>query len=489
VRRGAHFIDGAAASFSGEPELAVVSPYRGEPLGTIPCGGEAAVGQAVGAAACALRRWRATPLARRIGCLEALARRIAEERERLALRLVEEAGKTIRNARLELENVLAALRYFGEEAPRRLPGFDLPGEEGFTPRVVRDPVGVVAAIVPTNFPLQLLSWKLAPAVLAGCTVVGKPDPRTPFATLRLAELALEAGFPPGVVNVVQGPVETGARLVRHPGVAKVAFTGSVRAGRDVYQAAAQRIKRVTLELGGCSPLVVWVDADLKRWMGAVLQRSFYNSGQYCFRINRALVHARRYDEFLEELVGAASRLVVGDPADERTDLGPLIDRAARERVAGRIADAERRGARVCLDGRRIASPAGTLIGPSVLADVPSGAQVLEEETFGPVVAARAVGDLEEAIALANGTPYGLAAFALTEDPGTGARLAEELEAGTVWINALDRSSLELPFGGVKQSGIGVEKSRYAFDEYLQPRALYLGLRLGEGPSPPAAGAE
>ena len=478
MSRASHWIDGAAAGFAGERELEVASPWSGGAIGRIPAGGALAVESAVASAARAFRAWRRTPLAERIRCLDALGARVEAERGELERLLVAEAGKTIRNARLELGNLLAAFRYFRDEAPHRLPGFDLAGDGAFTPRVARDPLGVAVAIVPFNFPLQLLSWKLCPAMLAGCTVVCKPDPRTPLSTARLAEWASAAGWPPGVFNVVHGDGATGASLVGHPGVAKIAFTGSVAAGRAVYRSAAERIKRVTLELGGCSPLVVCEDADLDRWMDGVLQRAFYNSGQYCFRVNRALVERRRYDEFLERFTKAAAKLVVGDPAEERTDLGPLIDRASRERVAERIGSAERCGARVCLDGRRLGSAAGTLIGPTLLADVPAPAEVLHEETFGPVLAALPFDELDEAVALANATDYGLAAFALTEDPVRGARLAEDLEAGTVWVNALDKSVIALPFGGVKQSGIGLEKSQWAFDEYLSTRALYLGFAPG-----------
>lgn len=472
--RAAHWIDGARAAFRGESEIPVCSPYSGDVIGRIAVGGGPAVERAVEAANRAFRGWRRTPLEQRLERLQALAGRVEAERENLAELLVAEVGKTIRDARLEVKNVLAAFRYFAKEAPLRVPGFDLPGHADCTPRIARDPVGVVAAIVPFNFPIQLLSWKLCPAVLAGCSVVCKPDPRTPLSAARLAEWASEAGWPPGLFNVVHGDGETGSRLVAHPGVAKIAFTGSVAVGRSVYRTAAERIKRVTLELGGCSPLVVCGDADLDRWLGDVLRRAFYNSGQYCFRINRALVQRRRYEEFVERFAKAAARLVVGDPSEERTDLGPLIDPPSRERVIDRIASAERRGARVCLDGRALVSPAGTLVGPTLLADVPAGAEVLEDETFGPVVAAVAFDDLAEGIALANATEYGLAAFALTEDRAAGLRLGDELEAGSVWVNALDKSLIELPFGGVKQSGIGVEKSQWAFDEYLQPRALYLG---------------
>jgi acyl-CoA reductase-like NAD-dependent aldehyde dehydrogenase len=480
VSGAAHWIGGAPARFAGETEREVRSPWSGEAVGAVPIGSPAAVEAAVAAAQGAWPAWRRTPLAERSERLEALAARIEANGEELAALLVAEVGKPIRGARLEVRNLLAALRWFCAEAPRQIHHDALPARDGFTPLVRRDPVGVVAAITPFNFPVQLLAWKLGPALLAGCPLVCKPDPRTPLSTALLAQWANELGFPPGVFSVLHGDGATGAALVEHPGVAKVAFTGSATAGRAVYRSAADGIKRVTLELGGCSALVVDADADLARWLPAVLNRAFYNAGQYCFRVNRALVHERRYAEFVEGFAKAAAELAVGDPADERTDVGPLIDRPSFERVLERIEDAERRGARVRLDGRAHARAGRSLLGPTLLCDVPDDALVMRDETFGPVVSAAPVRGVDEAVARANASPYGLAAFALTGDPRTGARLAEELEAGTVWVNALDQTLLELPFGGVKQSGIGIEKSARAFDEYLLPRAVYFGFPTGSG---------
>lgn len=470
----AHHIDGRAIGFAGEPRLDVVNPFTGETLAGVPLGGEAAVDAAVDAARRAGPAWRRTPLPERIGRVEALARRVEQGREELARILVAEIGKPIRHARTEVDHMLAALRYFAAEAPAGVRDDEIARDATFVARIERRPVGVVAAIAPFNFPLLLLSWKLGPAVLAGCTVVCKPDPRTPLATSLLADWATAAGWPPGVFNVVHGARDAGERLVGHPGVAKVAFTGSVDSGRAVYRRAAEGIKRVLLELGGCSALVVCDDGDFNAHMTEILHRAFYNSGQYCFRINRALVARARYEEFTRALSTAAAGLVVGDPSDERTDLGPLIDEAALTSVHHRIDNALACGARLLLDGRRAGPGRAPFLGPTVLADVPRNADVMRSETFGPVLAAAPFDTIDDGIALANETPYGLAAFALTGDFPTATRLSEELEAGTVWINAISRSLIELPFGGIKQSGIGLEKSARAFDEYLVPRALYLG---------------
>lgn len=483
-----HWIEGEEARFEGEAVADVRSPWTGGVVGSVPVGGDASVDAALASASRAYRTWRRTALDERLTLVDALADRAEREAARLVDLLVAEVGKPVKAARLEVRNTVASLRYFRELAARHLRDRVAVGDGTFTPRVALDPVGVVAAITPFNFPLQLLSWKLCPAVLAGCTVVCKPDPRTPLSTAALARFASELGWPPGVFDVVHGDGATGARLIGDPRVAKVAFTGSVAAGREVYERAASGIKRVTLELGGCSPLVVCDDADIAGAMPHVLHRAFYNSGQYCFRINRALVHRSRCEEFTEAFAEAATGLAAGDPADERTDLGPLIDRPSFEGVVARVEDAARRGARVVLDGRSVAREGGSLLGPTLLDAVPDGADVLRRETFGPVVAVVPFDSLDEALDRANATEYGLAAFALTRDPRVGERLCRELEAGTVWVNALDKTVIDLPFGGVKRSGVGVEKSTWGFDAYVQPRAIYYGFpdAVGNG-GPPERG--
>jgi len=478
VTDAAHWIDGEPATFPDEAPRAVRSPFSGEVLARIPEGSPAAVDTAVNAATRAFRAWRRVPLGERLAAVRAWLERVERERDTLERTLVAEVGKPIRAARSEVDSLLSSCRYLLAQAPGAIADEEIPGYDRFTPRVTREPVGVVAAITPFNFPALLLAWKLCPAVLAGCTVVSKPDPRTPLATAALARWAAEAGWPPGVFNVVHGDRDAGAGLVSHPGVAKVAFTGSVEAGRAVYESAAEGIRRVTLELGGCSALVVCRDGDFQGAMPQILHRCFFNAGQYCFRVNRVLVERSRHDALVAALVAAASRLVVGDPREEGTDLGPLIDRPAFDEVVRRIEDAEARGARVVLDGRRAARAGASLIGPTLVCDVPEDATLARSETFGPVVSVAPFHDLDEAIALANDTEYGLAAFALTADRATGARLARDLEAGTVWVNALGESVPELPFGGVKQSGIGVEKSRWAFEEYLQRKAVYFGFPKG-----------
>ena len=466
-----HFIAGESSRPDSEATIEVRSPWSGELVGTVPAGSDASVEAALASCSAATKAWRRVPLPARIERLQALRDRIDRERDPLADTLVAEVGKPLKGARLEVSRLIDAFDYFATEAPLRLGDEVRDGDEP-TLEIVRDPVGVVVAILPFNFPVQLMSWKLLPAMLTGCATVVKPDPRTPLSTTLLAQWAHEVGWPPGVFNVVHGGADTGAALVADSRVAKVAFTGSVRGGRAVYRSAADGIKRVTLELGGCSPLVVWKNADIEGRIGDVCNRSFYNAGQYCFRINRAFVHSSRYDELVDRFAATAGKLQIGDPSLETTDLGPLIDRDALDRVVANIEDAERAGARIALDGRTQMQPGRNVIGPTLIADVPPNARVMCSETFGPVVSIAAVDDLDDAIDRANGTDYGLSAFALARDPEVARALRERLEAGSVWVNALDRASMAAPFGGIKHSGIGVEKSRWAFNEYLQPRAIY-----------------
>lgn len=465
-----HFIAGESLLPAQEAAIEVRSPWSSDVVGTVPRGGPSSVEAALESCAAATKTWRRVPLEARLEHLIALRDRIDQGRDELAKLLVAEVGKPLKGARLEVSRLIDAFDYFAAEAPLRLGEV----EEGDEPtlQIVRDPVGVVVAILPFNFPVQLMSWKLLPAMLTGCATVVKPDPRTPLSTGLLAQWAHEVGWPPGVFNVVHGDADTGAALVADERVAKVAFTGSVRGGRAVYRSAADGIKRVTLELGGCGPLIVWKDADIEGRIDHVRSRSFYNAGQYCFRINRAYVHRSRYEELIERFVASASQLQVGDPSLETTDIGPLIDRDALQRVVANIEDAERAGARVALDGRAHMQAERTVIGPTLLADVPATARVMCGETFGPVVSIAPVDELDEAIERANGTEYGLSAFALAGDPEVARALRERLEAGSVWVNALDRASMAAPFGGIKHSGLGVEKSRWAFNEYLQPRAIY-----------------
>ena len=465
-----HFIAGESSFPRHEETIEVRSPWSDELVGTVPRGAGPSVQAALESCAGATKAWRRVPLADRIKRLMALRARIDRGRNELADLLVAEVGKPSKGARLEVSRLIDAFDYYAAEAPLRLAEV----QDGDEPalQIVRDPVGVVVAILPFNFPVQLMSWKLLPAMLTGCATVVKPDPRTPLSTALLARWAHETGWPAGVFNVVHGDAETGAALVADPRVAKVAFTGSVRGGRAVYRSAADGIKRVTLELGGCGPLVVWKDADIEGRIDQVRSRSFYNAGQYCFRINRAYVHRSRYEELVDRFVASASELKVGDPSLEDTDLGPLIDRDALDRVVANIENAEQAGARLALDGRQHMQPNRNVIGPTIIADVPASARVMCSETFGPVVSIAPVDELEEAIERANGTEFGLSAFALARDPAVARALRERLEAGSVWVNALDRASMAAPFGGIKQSGLGVEKSRWAFNEYLQPRAIY-----------------
>jgi acyl-CoA reductase-like NAD-dependent aldehyde dehydrogenase len=376
------------------------------------------------------------------------------------------AGKPISDARDEMAMVLDTFRYYAG-APERLLGDTIPvtGGQAWT---VREPLGVVGLITPWNFPLTIASWKLAPALAAGNTVVLKPAELTPLTALRLAELAREAGLPEGVVNVVVGPGRTcGQRLVEHPDVAKIAFTGSTEVGRSIAASAASTVKRVTLELGGKSANIVFADADLKAAAAAAPLAVFGNAGQDCCARSRILVQASVLDGFLELLEGEVMALRVGDPLDEATQMGPLISAEQREMVASFL-DGE---AQIAFSGNA-PEGAGFWFPPTVLAPVSPSDRVAQEEVFGPVAAVIPFADEAEAIRLANDTIYGLSGSIWTRDGARALRVARAVETGVLSINANTSVRVTTPFGGFKQSGYGRELGPHALEAYTDVKTIY-----------------
>jgi phenylacetaldehyde dehydrogenase len=341
----------------------------------------------------------------------------------------------------------------------------------FNTYFTRQPVGVVAQIVPWNFPLAMAAWKLGPALAVGCTVVLKPAEQTPLTALRLAELITEAGFPPGVVNVLTGNGETtGAALVAHPGVDKIAFTGSTEVGKIINKSATDTLKRVSLELGGKSPVIVFPDVDVNSVIGGAANAIFFNAGQVCAAGSRLFAHRKVFDKVVEGISAAASSMKLGPGLDPQTQMGPLVSREQQERVLGYINAGRSEGASVAVGGEAPSHP-GFFVKPTVLVNVKPDMKVVREEIFGPVLVAQRFDDIDEIATLANDSPYGLAASVWSNDVGTVNRIVPKLKAGTVWVNCHSFVDPNMPFGGFKQSGFGREHGRVVLDLYTEIKSV------------------
>ncbi len=444
----------------------MLEPATEAVLAEVPRAGVEEADGAVAAARAALPAWRALAPGARAALLRDLAEMLAGHAEELAALEARNAGKAIADARGEMAMVVETFRYYAG-APERLLGDTIPvaGGQAFT---VREPVGVVALITPWNFPLTIASWKLAPALAAGNTVVLKPAELTPLTALRFAELAAEAGLPQGVVNVVVGPGSTvGQRLVEHPHVDKVAFTGSTEVGRSIAAGAAATIKRVTLELGGKSANIVFADADLDAAAAAAPLAVFGNAGQDCCARSRILVQAEAMDAFMAALESAVTALRVGDPLSEDTQMGPLISASQRDAVAAFLDDGEP----VAFRGTAPDGP-GFWFAPTVLGPVDPGSRVAREEVFGPIAAVIPFRDEQEAIALANDTIYGLSGSIWTRDGARALRVARGVETGVLSINSNGSVRVATPFGGFKQSGYGRELGPHALDAYTEVKTIF-----------------
>jgi acyl-CoA reductase-like NAD-dependent aldehyde dehydrogenase len=452
--------------------LTVLEPATEAVLAQVARAGIEEADAAVARAREALPAWRALAPGARAALLRDLAENLDAHAEELAVLEARNAGKAIGDARGEIAMVVETFRYYAG-APERLLGDTIPvaGGQAFT---VREPVGVVALITPWNFPLTIASWKLAPALAAGNAVVLKPAELTPLSALRFAELAAEAGLPDGVVNVVVGPGSTvGQRLVEHPGVDKVAFTGSTEVGRSIAAAAAATIKRVTLELGGKSANIVFADADLQAAAAAAPLAVFGNAGQDCCARSRILVQAEAMDDFMAALEGEVKALRVGDPLSEETQMGPLISASQRDTVASFLDD----GAPVAFRGSAPEGP-GFWFAPTVLAPVDPSARVAREEVFGPVAAVLPFRDEAEAVALANDTIYGLSGSIWTRDGARALRVARGVQTGVLSINSNSSVRVSTPFGGFKQSGYGRELGPHALDAYTEVKTIFYATESG-----------
>jgi betaine-aldehyde dehydrogenase len=446
--------------------LTVLEPATEQVLAEVPRAGAEEADAAVARAKAALPGWRAIAPADRAKLLYGLADALAAAQEELAQLEARNAGKPIGDARGEMGMVVDTFRFYAG-APERVLGDTIPVAGGVA-MTFREPLGVVALITPWNFPLTIAAWKLAPALAAGNTVVLKPAELTPLTAIEFERIAVEAGIPEGVVNVVVGPGRTcGTRLVEHPDVAKVAFTGSTEVGRSIAAAAAQTIKRVTLELGGKSANVVFADADLEAAAAAAGPAVFGNAGQDCCARSRILVERPALDAFMESLEEHVEAIRVGDPLDEATEMGPLISAGQRETVASFVPD----GAPVAIRGSAPDGP-GFWFPPTVLCPVDPGDRAVVEEIFGPVAVVVPFRDEAEAVALANDTIYGLSGSIWTRDGAKALRVARAVETGVLSINSNTSVRVSTPFGGFKQSGYGRELGPHALDAYTEPKTVY-----------------
>jgi succinate-semialdehyde dehydrogenase/glutarate-semialdehyde dehydrogenase len=464
--------------FSGERAL-IHNPATGEPVAEVPIGGREEARMALEAAQRAFPEWASTSAETRAALLHQAAALMRERVEELSRWLTLEQGKPIRDSRKEILMAAEVFDYYAEEGKRIFGEWIPTGSQHIRSWVIRQPIGVAAVIAPWNYPVELLAWKIAPALAAGCTVVAKPASAAPIAASEMIRALHDAGLPPGTINLVLGPGRTvGAELVENPISRKIAFTGETETGRWIMEKAAHHIKRVSLELGGQSPMIVCRDADLEKAVAAAVRRAFSNMGQICISVNRIYVAEEIAEVFIKKFVERTRSLRIGNGLDPDVELGPMFSEEVRQKTRDHIADAVSKGARVLYgghepDGEEFAR--GYFFLPTVLVDVDHSMRVMREETFGPVAPIMRFQTIDEAIALANDSPYGLAAYVFTRDLTTAFYVAERLEAGGVGVNINDVTELQAPFGGWKESGLGRELGRWGLESYLELKHIRLAL--------------
>ncbi|MCT4576097.1 betaine-aldehyde dehydrogenase [Donghicola sp.] len=473
-----HFINGEYVE-GGTEDLPVIYPYTGEVVATLKLADDALVDQAVAAAKAAQPAWAAMSGVERGRILRRAADIMRERNRELSEIETMDTGKPLQETLVaDAASGAEALEYFGGLAAS-LGGehIQLGSDFAYTRR---EALGVCVGIGAWNYPIQIASWKAAPALACGNTMVFKPSETTPLSALKLAEILIEAGAPAGVFNVVQGKGAVGSRLVTHPDVAKVSLTGSVPTGRKVYAAAAEGLRHVTMELGGKSPLVIFDDANVENAVSAAINANFYSSGQICSNGTRVFVQRGIKEAFLSRLAERLKGVKMGDPMDEEVNFGPMVSEQQINIVEGYQAKAQAEGARLISGGKRLDGP-GYWMEPTVYADVTDDMTIAKEEIFGPVMSVLDFETEEEAITRANATEFGLAAGVFTNDLSRGHRVAAAFEAGTTWINTYNLTPVEVPFGGSKMSGVGRENGRAAIEHYSELKTVYVAMGDTEAP--------
>jgi succinate-semialdehyde dehydrogenase/glutarate-semialdehyde dehydrogenase len=468
------YINGTWVDAHNNDVIQVTNPADNTLLGTIPNMGQIETSQTIDAANAALPEWRNKTASERSEIMRRWFNLIIEHQQDLAVIMTAEQGKPLAESQAEIAYGASFIEWFAEEA-KRIYGDVIPTPQaGRRIVVIKQPIGVVAAITPWNFPNAMITRKCAPALAVGCPVIIKPASLTPYSALALVKLAERAGFPQGVINVLTGnPKAIGAELTSNPIVRKLSFTGSTEIGKLLMQQCASTVKKVSLELGGNAPFIVFDDADINAAVKGAIASKYRNTGQTCVCTNRFLVQDSVYDEFAAKLAEAVAKLKVGDGSKSEVQQGPLINIAAVEKVEDHIGNAVTLGAKVIQGGQRH-TLGGTFFEPTVLTEVTANMKIAQEETFGPVAPLFRFKAEKEAIALANDTPFGLASYFYTRNLGRAWRIAEALEYGMVGINEGIISSVVAPFGGIKESGLGREGSKYGVDEFLEIKYVCMG---------------